>query len=243
MNQRKDTVEITREQRDVLREDIIGFIMAVATDTRAVGAAAAIAIGGTVGLDALLPRLTDRKESATPRKQPPHRHGHRAWLGSRRSARPSRRCNRGREAARARRTAFPARSRRESVEPPADGAPRKRPKVSAPGGYRFHPGWSGPVRLSAGRIGASASRACARGSKVVSRRRRPPGSRPTLRGGRSRAHARAAESASLRRSGPWVRVGQSGRERPLGGRRTRPVRVARSDAPARRPRGPVGKAR
>jgi aquaporin NIP len=33
---------------------VIGFvIMAVATDTRAVGAAAAIAIGATVGLDAL----------------------------------------------------------------------------------------------------------------------------------------------------------------------------------------------
>ena len=37
----------------VLTAFLMFVIMAVATDTRAVGAAAAIAIGGTVGLDAL----------------------------------------------------------------------------------------------------------------------------------------------------------------------------------------------
>ena len=38
----------------VLTAFLMFVIMAVATDTRAVGAAAAIAIGGTVGLDALV---------------------------------------------------------------------------------------------------------------------------------------------------------------------------------------------
>ena len=45
----------------VLTAFLMFVIMAVATDTRAVGAAAAIAIGGTVGLDAHLRRAGDRR--------------------------------------------------------------------------------------------------------------------------------------------------------------------------------------
>ena len=56
----------------VLTAFLMFVIMAVATDTRAVGAAAAIAIGGTVGLDALFGgpgyrRLDEPRPFARPR--------------------------------------------------------------------------------------------------------------------------------------------------------------------------------
>jgi aquaporin NIP len=49
------SIEVCRSKRYelVLTAFLMFVIMAVATDTRAVGAAAAIAIGGTVGLDVL----------------------------------------------------------------------------------------------------------------------------------------------------------------------------------------------